>query len=237
MTSLPARLFAVSAALLTACGAERGVREPPTAVTYGGWVYDSLLFEAVLTAGAVTFTVPTEAEPQGEALAAEQPYEASQGYWLVTLPPNVPFELRIEGGEGFYPSVWAGDTPGANGTWFPGAVFGTSIAEVDALLAGLDLPLGVAPGSLGGGAIHLWGRPYDGTGWACETVTVNGVAPLCYTLGPDGSLTRVSSGPFDMFFAFDLAPGEIVLEDGFGGAEAWTAVEGDLVMAWWMVHG
>lgn len=223
-------------ALFLACGAERGPRDAPTEVAYGGWVYDSLLYEAVFAEGTLTFTVPTNAAPAGEALAAEQPYEGYDGYWLATLPPSVPFELRVEG-EGAYPSVWAGDTPGANGTWFPGAVFAAGSVEVDALLAGLDLPEGVVPGSLAAGAIHLWGRPSDGTDWDCAAVLVNGATPLCYVLEEDGSLRRVDAGPFDMFFAFDLPPGEIVLSDGFGGGEAWAAVEGDLVMAWWVVHG
>ncbi|MDP2305422.1 MAG: hypothetical protein Q8P18_05300 [Pseudomonadota bacterium] len=222
--------------LLAACGAERGLREAPAEVTYGGWVYDSLLYEAVFADGTLTFTVPTAAAPEGEALAADQPYEGYDGYWLATLPPNVPFALRLLG-EGTYPTVWAGDTPGANGTWFAGALFATKVVDVDALLAGLDLPKGLVPGALSAGAVHLWGRPFDGTDWDCATVTVNGAAPLCYLLEEDGTLTRTEAGPFDMFFAFDLAPGEIVLMDGFGGGEAWTAAEGDLVMAWWMVHG
>ncbi|MES2640955.1 MAG: hypothetical protein V4850_15805 [Myxococcota bacterium] len=221
--------------LLLACGTERGLRDAPTEVTYGGWVYDSLLYEGVFAEGTLTFTVGGDilAEP---SVAAEQPYEGYEGYWLATLPPKAPFELRVEG-EGAYPTVWAGDTPGANGTWFPGALFAGGTVEIDALLAGLVLPEGVAPGALAEGAIHLWGRPSDGTDWDCAAVKVNGVVPLCYVLEEDGSLRPVGEGPFDMFFAFDLPPGQVVLEDGFGGGEAWTAVEGDLVMAWWVVHG
>lgn len=223
-------------ALLVACGTERGLREAPEVVTYGGWVYDSLLYEAVFANGTLAFDVGDDVLVEGGDVAAEQPYEGYDGYWLAELPPNVPFELRVEG-EGVYPSIWAGDTPGANGTWFPGALFSTGIADVDALLAGLDLPEGVVPGPLAEGAVHLWGHPYDGADWDCAAVRVNGAVPYCYVLEEDGTLTRVDAGPFEMFFAFDLPPGEIVLEDGFGGGEAWTATEGDLVMAWWMVHG
>ena len=47
----------------------------------------------------------------------------------------------------------------------------------------------------------------------------------------------MTEGPFSLLYAFDLEPGEVVLEDGFGGGETWTAEAGDLVMAWWLVHG
>ncbi len=240
MTAVPHRLsvvLALSCTLgLSACGAERGPREAPSVVSYGGWVYDSPLFEAVFSTGALTFTVPTEVAPEGEPVSAAQPYEDYAGYWLATLPPSVPFELRVEG-EGAYPTVWAGDTPGANGTWFPGALFAGNIAYVDALVASLDLPLGVVPGTLAGGAVHLWGTPLDGTAWDCAVVTVNAGPVHCYVVAEDGTLARVADGPFDVFFAFDLAPGEIELLDGFGGREAWTAEPGDLVMAWWVVRG
>ncbi|MDP2315320.1 MAG: hypothetical protein Q8P41_20655 [Pseudomonadota bacterium] len=218
---------------LVGCGAERGLRDAPTEVTYGGWVYDSPRYEGVLALGDLTFTLPSDVAP--EPVAAEQPYEGYEGYWLATLPPGVPFQLGVSS-DNAYPTVWAGDSPGANGTWFVGAVFAAETTYVDALFAGLDLPEGTAPGALADGAVHLWGTAYAGE-WDCSVVTVNGTAPFCYVLAEDGTLARVTTGPFDMFFAFDLAPGEIVVEDGFGGREAWTADPGDLVMAWWMVRG
>ncbi len=219
--------------LLAACGTERGLRDAPTEVTYGGWIYDSPLYEGVFADGTVTFTLP--ADVAEEPVAAEQPYEGYDGYWLATLPPSTPLQLRIAG-EGAWPSVWAGDSPGADGAWFAGVVFAADQAYVDAMLLALDLPEGVVPGALADGAVHLWGAPLDGADWDCAAVRVNGAAPVCYTVAEDGVATRVTEGPFDLFYAFDLAPGEVVLEDGFGGRETWTAAAGELVMAWSLVH-
>jgi hypothetical protein len=68
-------------------------------------------------------------------------------------------------------------------------------------------------------------------------VRVAGTQPYCFTSADDGTLTPVTEGAFDWFFAFDLPAGDVTVEDGFGGEETWPAQEGDLVLAFWMVHG
>ncbi|MFN7145189.1 MAG: hypothetical protein ACK4YP_15540 [Myxococcota bacterium] len=216
--------------LLLACGSERGVRAAPDEVTYGGWVYEGPPSgEVVLADGALTFTLPG-AEP----VAAEQPYAGYPGYWLATLPPGVPFQLRVEGAN-VYPTVWAGDTPEANGTWLAGAVFAGEKGYVDGLFESLEL--GSPIGALDRGAVHLWGLPNDAAAWDCAAIRVQDTAPVCFAADETGALVRVTEGPVDWFFAFDLAPGEVVLDDGSGPIETWTAAEGDLVMAFWLEHG
>jgi hypothetical protein len=216
--------------LLLACGSERGLREAPDEVTYGGWVYQGPpADDVVLSDGPLTFTLGDE------VVLAEQPYADYPGYWLATLPPGAPFQLRVEG-EGAYPTVWAGDTPKANGTWLAGALFAGEKAYIDELFAGLDLGSTVI-GSLKRGAIHLWGVTNDREAWDCATITVQGAAPMCFAADESGALQRVTEGPVDWFFAFDLAPGEVVLDDGTGPIETWTATDGDLVMAFWLEHG
>ena len=93
------------------------------------------------------------------------------------------------------------------------------------------------PGALDDGAIHLWGIPNDPEAWDCADVRVQDAEVACYTFDDAGAPTRVESGVFDWFFAFDLAPGDVSLDDGAGPTETWTATEGDLVMALWLEHG
>jgi hypothetical protein len=217
--------------LLLACGTERGVRPGADSVSYGGWVYlGPPSSEVVFGDGTVTFE-PTGVEP----VEATQLYEGYPGYWVAeALPPRTPFQLRLEG-EGAYPTVWAGDTPSANGTWLSGALFAAEYAYIDDLLVTFAPPAPAAPvGALADGAIHVWGLPNDGTAWDCANVRVQGRTPVCYLFDEAGAATLVTDGPFDWFFAFDLAPGEIVLDAGSGPIESWTAREGDLVMAFWL---
>lgn len=215
---------------LLACATERGPRDPTDEVTYGGWVYDGPLYEAAVSEGALTFTLP-----EGDPVVAEQPFEGYPGYFLATLPPSTPFELRVDGVPDAYPTVWAGDTPGANGSWLQGAVFAGQVAYVDEMIAGLT-PDG-APGALVDGAVHVWGMPADGETWDCATLRIQGAAPRCFALGDDGVLSEVTSGPFYWFFAFDVAAGPVTLEEDGVALETWTATPGDLVMAFWLEHG
>lgn len=216
--------------LLLACGAERGLRAAPDVVSYGGWVYSGPpSAEVVLADGALTFTTA-----EGDVEAA-QPYADYPGYWLAELPPATPFQLRLEG-EGAYPTVWAGDTPGANGSWFAGAVFAAEQAYIDDLLASLDTGMR-SVGALGDGAVHLWGLPNDREAWDCAEVSVQSRGVSCYAFDDAGAIGPVSEGPFDWFFAFDLDAGEVTLDDGTGPTETWTAAPGDLVMALWLEHG
>ena len=216
---------------LVACGAGRGQRPAASDVTFSGWIYDSPAYEDVLAEGALSFALPS-----GSPVDTSQPYPSYPGYWSATLPASTSFSMRLTG-EGAYPSVWAGDSPGADGSWLPGALFAAEQTYIDDLLLTVTEAMSPAPTALADGAVHLWGMPQDGSDWDCAEVRVAGVAPLCFVVADeDGSLTSVTEGAFDWFFAFDLAPGSVVVEDGFGGEEAWPTQAGDLVFAFWMVH-
>jgi hypothetical protein len=224
------RHLLLSLPLVGACGAERGVRPLEDEVSYSGWVYDSPKYEALVVDGPLTFTLP-----DADSVEAVQPYEDYAGYWQATLPRSTPFTLRVEA-EGAYPTVWAGDTPGADGSWLQGNLFAGGIEVIDGVLASLDLPDTVTPRALADGAVDVWGVPLDGSDWDCAAVRVGGTAPFCFDQGDDGTLTRVADGPFDWFFAFDLPPGDVRVEDGFGGEETYPTQAGDLVLAFWWVH-
>lgn len=217
-------------ALLLACATERGVRDAPDVVSYAGWVYlGPPSAEVVLANGTLAFTT------EEGAFEAQQPYVDYPGYWLAELPASTPFQLRIEG-EGAYPTVWAGDAPSANGSWFAGALFAAETTYVDELFGALDTGMR-RPGALADGATHLWGVPNEPDAWACEDVRVQGGGVTCYSIDESGALARVDEGPVDWFFAFDLTPGEVALDDGTGPIETWTTGAGDLVMALWLEHG
>lgn len=212
------------------CSPQRGIQPAEEEVTYGGYVYASPDTEGeLLEVGKLEYTLP------GPVLKpAEQPYpDDYPGYWWALLPASSPFELRITG-EGLYPTLWAGQVPASDASWFSGTLFGGQKEWID------DLFAQVAPdaGKLSEGAIHLWGIPYDPEAWRCEQVRVQAAPVLCFALDPEtGTLLPVEQGSFDWFFAVDLEEGEVEVDSGIGGTYRYTALPGDLVMALWFQGG
>ncbi len=225
----PAR-YVPGVLLLLACATERGPRPAVDEVTYGGWVYDGPLYEGVIPEGTLTFAISEE-----EPVVAEQPYDDYPGYFLATLPRSQPFELRVDGVPDAYPTVWAGETPGSNGSWLQGAVFAGQMTYVDEMIAGLTPD--AAPRALTDGAAHVWGMPADGADWDCAALTIQGAAPRCFALDDAGVLSEVAEGPFYWFFAFDVEPGVVDLAVDGATLETWTATPGDIVMAFWLEQG
>lgn len=220
----------LSLLLLAGCGAERGQRAFSEEVSFAGWVYESpssTEAEAVLADATLTFDVA------GALVAAEQPYEDYPGYWAVALPSAAPFTLRIEG-EGLYPSVWAGDAPRSDGSWFSGALFGAEQGFLDDWLTTLAEGTGLSIGPLGGDNSHVWGYPLDGSVWDCAAVRVADERVHCFAVQEDGTLAEVTEGPLDYFFAFDLPPGDIVVDSGLGAVEVYPTTGGELVWAFWL---
>lgn len=221
--------------LLLACADERGPRDPADVVEYDGYVFAGPTdTELQLTGGSMVFT-PDE----GDVVEATQPFvDDFPGYWRAELPPGTPYTLRIVGDTG-YPAVWRGTSPGADGSWFSGALFGADTDQVDAFLEGLDLPVSVVAEPLAGASVaHLWGYPWDAEGWDCGLLTVNGARPVCYLQDPSsGFTTRVESGPLTWFVALNLPPGEVTVDDGQGASETYVAEAGDMVYAFWFSGG
>lgn len=218
--------------LLPACGDERASRDPEAIVSYAGYIFEHPQLDDVeverLAEGTVTFT------PVGAEAIEAAPLEDYPGYWTVELPRAAAFSLRIEA-EGSYPTVWAGVAPGAAGLWFSGALTAADQAFFDAWFAGIELPDGGSVSALGPEGVHVWGRPFEATGWECADVAVNGAPVICYALGEDGAYARVDAGPFDFFYAFNLPPGDIVVDGGRGPAQTYPTLGGEVVMAWWLL--
>lgn len=215
---------------LLACGSERGPRDPGDVVEYDGYLYagPDASSETLLATGTVRFRLDGGAE-----VLAEQPFaEDSPGYWRAELPASTPFALRVES-EGAYPAVWRGVSPAADGSWYSGALFGGSKAEVDAWFA--TFGIGVDPVAWGQ-SVQVWGAPWDAEAWDCAAVRVNGAPVACFAQdAATGTTVPVQSGAFTWFVATGLEPGGTLVESGLGGQELYDAVAGDLVYAFWFL--
>ena len=165
-------------------------------------------------------------------MEGSQPYEDYPGYFVVTLPQSVPVEVRVEA-PGAFPALWAGWTPAAPGNWLAGTLFGGDPAYMADLWVGLGFP-DAAASLAGGEVVHVWGSPYD-AGWDCAAVLVGGAPPRCFAFSDDGTVAEVTEGEFDYFVAFDLPPGDVVVDSGLGGVHTYPATGGEVVMAHFFV--
>jgi hypothetical protein len=211
-----------------------GVDEVDTGtVAWSGWVYtDSDTKESSrFTTGNVTFWPDPFTE--GGELAGEQAYADYPGYWQVDVPPDTAVNVRITSDD-TRPTVWAGDTPSANGNWFAGALFGATDGwledRFDTLMGDGDVWVNTADAD----HVLVLGAPADDT-LGCEAFTVAGAKPACWSIDEDGVATEVDTGPVT-WFAVLAAPG--VVSVGIGAAtEEWRADGGDVVMAWYLSEG
>ncbi len=213
--------------LLAACTSATSTADT---VAWAGWVYTDgqTVEEAKITDGAVTvWPEPPAADGQ---IAAAQPYPDYPGYWSADVPPSTPVNVRITA-PNTRPTVWAGDTPAADGSWFSGALFGASdrwLEDVfDALLVNGDEWVAVP---LRGDVLVL-GQPVNDE-VLCEDLLVDGVHPSCWRVGDDGAPEAVQTGPVT-WFAASAAPGAVELQLG-ASVETWYADGGDVVMAWYL---
>ncbi len=125
-------------------------RAAVTEVTMAGYVLASPIDgELLMESGEMTWM-----DAAGETLAEGPMSEGNAGYWSVgALPPSAPFLLRVDGGEGYHPTLSGGVTPAGNGLWFTGAVFGWSAALTDAFFQDTAAIAGLV------GFLLLWRRP------------------------------------------------------------------------------
>ena len=155
-----------------ACQFLTEVREQPSEVRYGGWVYDGYLTgvdDEVLADGTVDFFDPSaDPDEDWEALEedglmwpGEQPYEGSPGYWRAVVPPEADVVVRLAA-EDSYDSVWRGRSAEWDSIWLGGALFTWDREYTGAFLASLAEQLGVDLQDLDdGGVVHLWGRTWS----------------------------------------------------------------------------
>jgi hypothetical protein len=173
-----------------------------------------------------------------ELREAEQPFpDQYPGYWGIEVPPDTPFQLTLQG-DGYYPAIWAGMTPSTPGSWFSGALFAAETDYIDSLAQTL------APEAppLSEGGVQLWGVPLDPEAWDCAKISIQDATGTksvsCFTLSEDGAtLTPITTGSLNWFYAAGLEPGEILLDSGIGGSYTYSAIDGSIVMAIWFVGG
>lgn len=209
-------------------GGERGFRGHDSGeVDFEGWVYSSpaLTDSDLMSEGYLAFTLP-----DGDLVVGEQRYEDYPAYWSVSLPPGVEFDLRIEA-DGAWPTLWRGNAPESDGIWFAGGMFAADEAYMEALVAALPLGAFASVGDLADGEVaHLWGTPAD-SGWDCADIRVAEQPVLCVTVSEDGTVSAIEEGEPDWFFAFDLSPGEVLVESGLGGEATYAATGGAWIFA------
>ena len=215
------------------------VREDPTVVSYQGWISQGPIGAeyTMLSDGTVFFydewgqiIYDEEGEEMGEA---EQPHDERPGYWEVALPPDFPFQLRIEAPDS-YPAVWKGRSPSQSGIWLSGALFSWPHATVDPFFEAISESLDIEIGDLKSEeVVHLWGQVLnredaDGSDWPIRDGDGRRVDTYTFRRLDDGSLVLEDEAPIDYVFAFDLTPGTIEV-----AGVVYETQAGDLVAPWW----
>ena len=207
------------------------VREETTEVAYGGWISAGPVGSdtEMLVDGTVEFW-----GVDGELLSeAEQPFADSPGYWRVVLPPDTPFNLRIESEEA-YPAVWRGRSPNESGIWLTGALFSWPHSAVDPFFEALEESLAIEVADLKTeDVVHVWGQvtnreDADASDWPIRDGEGRRVEPYTFRQQEDGSLVLVEEAPVDYVFAFNLAPGAVEVAGVIYDSQA-----GDLLAPWW----
>ncbi len=185
----------------------------------------------------------------GEVIGeASEPYNDSPGYWKISVPPEEPLAIHLEG-EGMLSSVWRGTSPADLGYWYTGSLFAYDseiwlpFFEMFEGEVGTDEQQ-VSIRELGEDNCWLWGVPADPDAWVGASLAVmdgdgDDATVLTYTETDDGLL--VASGatdPIDHFLAFNLEPGDISIWvlDSWGSIieETWPARGGEIVNAWYL---
>lgn len=194
-------------------------------VSWQGYVYrdPDAADEGVLTDGELVLTPADGAEP----VAFSQLYSDYPGYWGGEIAPAIDVEIRISG-PGLRPAVWSATTPGGDGLWFSGALYGMDEAWIAALFEALGLQ--------DRGEVAVWGAPADPDAWDCALVRVQDTPVSCFLIDEAGSVSVVESGPMTWFFATGLDAGEVVVDAGGargGVSHSYMAEPGDIVLAHW----
>lgn len=187
----------------------------------------------------------------GAELATGRTSADARGWWSVKVPRETPVAIRVSG-EGLLPALWRATTPAQPAYWFTGSLFAYEAVFWTEYLLQMDGQGGVRIQDLGDEIAWLWGAPLDPEAWVGATVTVTDGAGQAATVlswfvdcdeGDTGgeSCVLTPSGaddPVEMFFAFNLSPGAVVLQataaDGRGLDVTYPARGGEVVSAWWL---
>lgn len=207
-------------------------------VAWSGWVFTGTdtTEAARFSEGAVTFwPAPYTDSAQ---VAAEQPYEDYPGYWSAALEPGAPVLVRLTS-EATRPTVWAGDVPSADGTWFAGALFAVDDAWLEAAFESLGRDGDAWLARALAGEVVVLGYPANAD-VRCEELVVEpaegaAVQPTCWRVDDAGEVEVVVTGEVT-WFAAHVPAGAVRLVVG-GAAEDYVAEAGDVVMAWYLTGG
>ena len=206
------------------------VREDPVEVMYSGTVYQGAPSgeNAFLTEGSMVFS-----DLDGGLIAEAEQREDLPGYWQVSLPVGVAYNLRIEAPDS-YPAIWRSSAPYGQAFWFSGAFFSFPHEQVDPFFDAVAEAVGVEIGDLKtDDVVHVWGRidnPESAEPRDFPIRDGEGKRPEIYAFEEleDGTLVRTEDGPVRYVFAFDLMPGEIEV-----AGVTYSTEPGDLIAAWW----
>ena len=173
-------------------------------------------------------------------VATAEPVDGSPGGWAVYVPVDTDVAIRLSG-ETYASTVWRAHTPTGRAYWYQGALFARKAEDVLAFYDELfDAELVTPhPDALReGGPAQLWGTPLDPEAWAGASIVVQDgdgqpAQILAMTIEEDGSAHESGrTDPIDLFFAFDLAPGDVTLTvtaDAGAATEHFPARAGDLL--------
>lgn len=213
--------------LILACTSQREPSVAPESVNYSGYIMATPEAETeTFVEGTVSFTL----EDQRVIFASQPDPENYPGYWSATLPAGAAYDLLITG-PNTYPTRWAGQAPHNHGNWFTGALFAADHTAIDTLLTTIAPQ---APGPKNGATL-LWGFPWDAENWDCAAVRVQEKPVSCYNSNEDGSLSPITEGPFEWFFATDLSDGPVFVDSGLNGTYLYPAQPGEVILAGWFL--
>jgi hypothetical protein len=232
-------------------------------ISISGWVYEDPFIEdrsqVITTVGAMQ-VLDAIGEPlvvDGDALNdGIQPFDGNPGYWRWWAIPEEPYYLRIDGGEGYHPALWAGWGPPDNG-FVQSLLFGFERADTDPWFQTIGEATGLNV-DLDSNLVHLWGQfdpsycrtPGDlepETSLECPPVrdievrsgpehTVNPI--VGFTVDPDeGTLVLDGEGPVRYFYAFGMLPDWPVdlkvSRDEEEVIQSYGPAAGDIIAAWY----
>ncbi len=176
---------------------------------------------------------------------ADQPYDSYEGYWRMEVPASTDLAIHLSA-DGFLPSLWRTRSPAMTAYWYTGALFAYSEDTWLSFFEDFESVTGQVVEPLSDEICWMWGAPDSPGDWAGATVELwdgDGVQAdvFLYTLTDDGYLEQLSdslAGQVDYFFAFNLAPGDIVLsvvaQDGRSFSVTYPAWGGEVLNAWYL---
>ncbi|MDP6932252.1 MAG: hypothetical protein QGG40_05010, partial [Myxococcota bacterium] len=187
-------------------------RSIPTEITWDGYVLAGTPTDdlTALEEGSVTFL-----GVDGSTLSeAEQPYTSYPGYWSAEVPVDTELFVRIDGTD-LAPTLMHGFSPTGRASWYTGALFGRTAAEVESLFESLSDAALVDFEPLSEGEVaYLWGEPLYPETWTGADITLEGgddelIEIWKFAIDDEGQLEDAGEGPIDLFLAADITPGTV----------------------------